>query len=169
MPRTVRPFSNRARPDELGNVIPEGFDSPTTAQVLERTGDGGLAYGCRLVGDADIEMEPFALGLVRTMVSQAAPYRDPELLLPEDPRRGALSIQAQGTAVLQGSGVSWRVARTPHDVLRDDSSLIFGIGGAAATPQPPLSRFSWRQAMWVVQRSGADNGLLTVTVEQWAR
>jgi hypothetical protein len=103
------------------------------------------------------------------MVSQAAPYREPEQLLPEDPRRGALTIQAGGTAVLQGSGVSWRVARTPHDVLRDDSSLIFGIGGAAATPQPPACRFSWRQAMWVVQRSGGVNGLLTVSAEQWAR
>jgi hypothetical protein len=169
MPRTVRPFNNRARADELGNVIPVGFDNPTVAQVLERTGDGGLAYGCRLTGDVDIEMEPFALGLVRTMVSQAAPYRPAELLLPEDPRRGAITIQPGGTAALQGGGVSWNVARTPHEALRDDSSLIFGVGGGAATPHPPACRFSWRQALWVVQRSGGTGALLTVSAEQWAR
>jgi hypothetical protein len=165
MPRTVRPFGDRARPDPKGNVVP--YDTPTTAEVLERFGNGeGPVCPATLVNDVDIELAPFALGAVHTILGTAAPYRDPELILPAEPRRGAISLWAVGGG---SGGAGWRIGRSAQDVLRDDSSLLIIANNVFGNPVPATLRVAWRGPMWAVQwRGGASERLIIVT-EDWAR
>jgi hypothetical protein len=164
VPRTVRPFSNRAVPDEAGNVTPT-YDAPSGAELYERTGDGqGPAAPARLVGSVNIELLPFELGAVHTIVSEDPPYRAPEMLIGEDTRRGALTLYSIGPTI----DTRWRVGRSAADVLRDDSSILIGTvaGGVAA---PPSLRVSWRQPVWIMQRDGTAGAHLIVLSEGWAR
>jgi hypothetical protein len=159
----VRPFGDRARPDPEGNVTP--YDTPDTAELMERTGNGDdkAAY-VTLTNDVAIELAPFDIGAMHSIASSGPPFRDPELLIGENPRRGALTFYAIGPAI----STTWRIGRSAHDVLRDDSSLLVGLG-ATGLAEPPTLRVSWRQAVWVMQRDGVAGGTLVVQSEDWAR
>lgn len=154
MPRTVRPFGDRARPDPEGNAVP--YDTPDTGEVLERHGNGHeqAAWPVVLVNEVGIELQPFDARGFRTITSTAV-IGPPELVLPANPRRGALTLW-----IIQGA-VSWRVARTAHDALRDDSSLVL---------VPGLTfRFSWSAALWAQPRDAVAGGTLHAHSEDWAR
>jgi hypothetical protein len=159
----VRPFNDRARPDPTGNVIP--YDTPTTAEVLERFGNGHqAAWRCLLTDEVDIELQPFAIGGTRTIDGRAVPYREPELLFPENPRRGALTLWSFNLTV---AGGTWRIAGTRDNALRDDSSLIV-FASLLGSPEM-MPRFSWSGPVWTQQRSGDANLRLCAISEDWAR
>jgi hypothetical protein len=161
MPRTVRPFGDRARPDPEGNVTP--YDTPDTAELLERTGNGDdeAAYVI-LTNEAGIELAPFDLGAVHSIASEDPPFRAPELLIGENPRRGAITVYSVGAA----ANTRWRIGRSASDVLRDDSSILVGFDAVAV---PPTLRVSWRNPLWIVQRDGTVGQTLVVISEEWAR
>jgi hypothetical protein len=161
VPRTVRPFSNRAVPDDRGNAVP--YDTPTGAELYERTGNGhGPAAPVRLVEAVDLELMPFDLGAMHSIASEDPPFRAPELLIGENPRRGAITVYSVGAA----ANTRWRIGRSASDVLRDDSSILVGFDAVAA---PPTLRVSWRNPLWIVQRDGTVGQTLVVISEEWAR
>lgn len=157
MPRTVRPFSDRARPDPRGNVLP--YDAPADATVLQADLPGGLPV--ELTNPADLELVPFTIGGVRTVIGDASGTTAPEVLFPANPRRGALTVYPSA-----GAGARWRVGRSAADVLRDDTSVIYTTAGF---PLPVLLRVSWTDAVWVAQAAGDANARLSAISEDWAR
>lgn len=162
MPRTVRPFADHACPDDEGNVIP--YDAPTTPELLERTGNGDqAAWPVRLTNEVGIWLEPFEARGWHTILGEATP-RAPELILPRNRKRGAISIWVATTL---GVNCSWRIARNAYEVTRDDSSIIVTPSIAMGT-----LRFSWADELWIQQRTtgaGAVGVPLIIHTEDWAR
>lgn len=156
MPRTVRPFGDRAHPDTKGNAIP--YDTPDPHALLEVAGNGDQdAWPVELTNAVDIQMVPFEARAFRMVTSEAV-IRPPELLLPASDRRGALTIYVRTLGAL----CTWRVGRRPDDVLRDESSLV-------VTQESQALRFSWSGQVWAQQRDAVAGAVLVVMSEDWAR
>lgn len=157
MPRSLRPFSDRAYPDPDGNVTP--YDSPAVGVLLE-VSNTERAWPVQLVNDVLMELLPFeAQGYVSYVAEATVP--DPRQLLPANPRRGALTIWSVFTSNADG----FRVARSRDDALRDDTSLVFSASAFATW----AVRFAWPDPVWVQQRSAPGGGVLSVQTEDWAR
>jgi hypothetical protein len=164
MPRTVRPFGDRARPDPGGNVVP--YDTPSGRELLEATGNGQQdAWPCELVGPVGIEMVPFqAMGFRAVTAEGLAVPREPEMVLGANDRRGAVTLWTTSNV----PGGLWRVAGSKDDAARDETSLI--VGSAVLFALTPAIRLSWSGQLWVQERPVSPAGFqLFIQSEDWAR
>lgn len=139
-------------------VVPEDFlpfDTPPTDEVLqaEYPEPEIKAVDVRLVEAAQVDPRPTELGILRSIDVDST---EPEQILPENPRRAAVTFWI-------GAGETVRVARTAQEAQRDDSSIIIpAVGGPY--------RFGWVDACFAMKRaSGASTDRFCFATEDWAR